>query len=91
MRYAEVENGKVRYVLPAGLADDYKILPPNSIEIGLEDVVEAGMAWDDETKKFVTPPVEAKVEVTGLSVEEKALLYDDIIKSRDDLLLTFKK
>lgn len=41
MRYVEIENGRVRYVLPAGMAEKYQILPPNGVEIALDaEVVE---------------------------------------------------
>jgi len=42
MRYAEIENNKVRYVLPAEIEADYKVLPPNCLEIGIAQDVQAG-------------------------------------------------
>lgn len=42
MRYAEIEKGKVRFVLPASLSDDYKILPPNCIQIATDEDVQEG-------------------------------------------------
>lgn len=42
MRYVEIENGRVRFVLPAEKADEYTILPPNALEIALDAEVSEG-------------------------------------------------
>lgn len=58
MRYAELEGSRVRYVLPAKLADKYKVLPPKSIEIPLDADVQQGDKYDPETKGFSRPTEE---------------------------------
>jgi len=62
MRYAEIENGKVRFILPAELATDYTILPPNSVEIALDadvqegDILEFDGTFRRPTENEVTAP-----------------------------------
>ncbi len=60
MRYAEIEKsnigGIVRYVLPAELADDYKILPSYAVEIALDADVRDGDIY--ENGKFRRPTVD---------------------------------
>ncbi len=47
MRFVELDDKKqIRFILPAELADDYEILPPNSIEIPLNSTVTIGMVYD---------------------------------------------
>lgn len=47
MRYAEIDGGKVRYVLPAELSRDYTVLPPNAVEIDLDAKVSEGDIYVD--------------------------------------------
>ncbi len=42
MRYIEIKNGVVQYVLPIELSSEYKILPLNAVEIPLDTVVNEG-------------------------------------------------
>jgi hypothetical protein len=58
MRYAEIENNRVRYILQAELSPVYLILPPNSVEIALDAEVSIGDVY--EGKIFRRP---TKVEL----------------------------
>lgn len=83
MRYAEIENGKVRYSLPVGLADDYKILPPNSVEIPIDSTVEQGDIYEDG--KFRKPtPEELAASVPKEQIKFTAPLTDE---QRDKILI----
>jgi len=46
MRFAEIENGRVRYVLPAELAEEYQILTPCAVEIPLDSSLAEGDVYD---------------------------------------------
>lgn len=46
MRYAEIEKGRVRFVLPAVLAGNYTVLPPNAVEIAPDSDMQAGDVYD---------------------------------------------
>ncbi len=47
MRFAEVIDGRVRYVLPVDLAGSYAVLPPNAVEIALEAEVYEGDVFSE--------------------------------------------
>jgi len=53
MRYAELSGDKVRFVLQPDMADEYQVLPPESIEIALDADVREGDLWDGV--KFTRP------------------------------------
>ena len=46
MRYAEIENGKVRFVLPESLSAAYLTMPPNAVEIASDAEVSEGDVYE---------------------------------------------
>ena len=82
MRYAEIDKGRVRFVLSPELADEYTILPPNSIEISLDADVREGQVFQDG--EFSDPPEpDPNAELT---IEQKATLYDEMNNAITNLM-----
>ena len=83
MRFAEIEGNKVRHVLPAELTKDYKVLPPNCIEIALDSDVEQGDFYENgEFRK----PTEEEI-VAQVPIEQVKFILPLTETQRDEILI----
>ncbi len=82
MRYAEMNGNKVRFVLPPELSDDYKILPPNSVEIALDADVRQNDIYDGSEFRRITE-IELKQEARPQFNSQRMDLFENTRWARD--------
>ena len=77
-RFAEMVGNKVRYVLPAELAEEYPVLVPGQVEIAIDADVVEGDIYDSTTGEFRRQTDEEKnAEAKPRFDAERTRLYNE--------------
>ncbi len=83
MRFAEIIDGRVRYVLPSNLAGGYTLLPPNAVEIALDAEVAEGDVYESGTfRRPTTAELQAPARTAFDTERERLFSETDWIRQR---------